>query len=138
MTGGDQGLLIGLGVFFALGLGYNALEKRRSRSKKLERLTFFDFWIQQGHQCSLDAALNIYIKQYGLAVRFELNEPDGISLIRTKVFILSEMLQEHPEFADDNATREIIEGWASVVIAYDEGTPNFKKGMAKRFFSTPP
>lgn len=129
MSADDQGLLIGFGVFLVLGWAYQALKSLRARNRQ-KRLEFFEFWIHHGHACSLEEALNGYIKKYHLCIRLELDEPAKISVLRSKLAILEEMLLERPEFCDDSEVRNYQSGLANALHAYDLLSPQGKAAYA--------
>ena len=71
---------------------------------KKDRESFHSFLFHEtinNPSLNLDDALNLYIEKYHLMIRAHLDEPENISIVRTKLQILEEMLSLEPEFGQD-------------------------------------
>jgi hypothetical protein len=78
---------------------------------------------------SLDDALNLYIKKHNLMIRTCLDEPENISVIRTKLKIMEEMLSVEPEFRQNSQVADYVANLRRMVDAFNSLTPECLKRM---------
>jgi hypothetical protein len=78
---------------------------------------------------NLDDALNLYIKKHNLMIRTCLDEPENISVIRTKLQIMEEMLSVEPEFVQNSQIADYVANLRRAVDAFNSLTPECLKRM---------
>lgn len=81
---------------------------------------------------NLDDALNLYIKKYNLMIKTCLDEPEYISIIRTKHQIIEEMLSVEPEFGQKPQFMDYVSHLRSTVDAFNSLPPESLKRMKEK------
>ena len=102
------------------------------RQKK--RIPFFDSWLFQytlrNPTSSFDDALVRYIKKFNIVIRHELDEPEDITLVRTKIQIFESSIFGDRTNMTNDSVQNIIIGLKVVVAMYD-GLPPEGKNLYK-------
>jgi hypothetical protein len=81
---------------------------------------------------NLDDALNLYIKKHNLMIRNCLDEPEYISVIRTKLQIMEEMLSVEPDFGQNSQIVNYVANLHRMVDAFNSLTPECLKRMKEK------
>ena len=86
----------------------------------------FDSWFfeytRQTPTGNLEDAFQMYIKQFKIQIKHEINEPESISYIRTKNKILENSMLIDPKYTNDNTVRDLVSKYQMLLSAYD-GVP---------------
>jgi hypothetical protein len=105
--------------------------KRSKKDKELFQSFLFHETITNP-SLNLEDALNLYIKKYNLMIRTCIDEPENISVIRTKLQILEEMLLVEPEFRQNSQIADYVNNLRMMVDAFNSLTPECLKHMKEQ------
>lgn len=99
---------------------------------KQERELFQSFLFHEtinNPSLNLDDALNLYIEKHSLMIRTCLDEPENVSVIRTKLQIMEEMVSAEPDFGQNSQITEYVANLRRAVDAFNSLTPECLKHM---------
>lgn len=81
---------------------------------------------------NLDDALSLYIKKHNLMICTCLDEPENISILRTKLQIMEEMLSIEPDFYKQKELTDYVANLHRFVDACNSLTPECLKHMKEQ------